>query len=822
MASQKAGRSAVMVRRLLYALLLWGIAAVAQSPGGALVGTVLDASGARVAGAKVSIERLESAFRRSTTTDALGDFRFELLAPGQYRVTVVAPGFAEAGSLIAVAVSSTPSISITLKPQGVLEAVQVQETAPSLTSQPIETTSSVQKVTVFAQDLAEVPLAHRSFANIAYLSPMTQPVEPSDPTKARITAVAFAGSSGLNVDLSVDGGDNNDDYIGGFLQNYSPDAMQEFTIRTAQFDADTSRTNGGSVIITTKRGTNEWHGSLAAYFRERALNARNTLDNPAPNPKQPFSRENGIATLGGPLYRDKLWFFSSFEYIHENASVAYSNDSLAEFRALSQLAANGLIPNVSSIDVPTSVLAPFRDALFATRVDWNQSAHSQWFFRGAFDRNHTHNDLVQQATLPSTGAFTRSNYFSFLINQQYQPEANWLGSFTFQASGFHHVKDRNSHLGLSLAFPFSATFHTTSGFETFGDNQFVTSITAFPILRDQQKYHFRYDLSHVSGSHAPRFGVNFIHEPVLSGKLSNDPETLVQFPQDPSFYVAHPVQFSQDLVDNAEQLGCPPSPPPASFCPSGNFSQNIQRLGLYAEDSWRILPELTFNYGLRYDTTFGLFRAEGVNQDHNPAFLTLRSLGIPLVAGTPHDYRGAFAPRLGIAYAPGSSGNTVIRAGIGMYYNDLTQNGWVDAFRSVNAPNTNALLPRDQGFVIDPHYHTPYALQTSLGVEHQFGNDWHTNFFFEHHGGVHQYRRYEYASGFTIPATAPNISLFKTDNRSSYNGISFVAQHRFVSNFEVTAHYTFARATTWGAGVGELFDYVNGVTDVRNPFGPGD
>src|SRR5437899_3072098 len=286
MASRKAGQSAAMVHRLLYVLLLWGIAAVAQSPEGALVGTVLDASGARVAGAKVSIERVESSFRRSTTTDTLGDFRFELLAPGQYRVTVVAPGFAEAGSLIAVAVSSAPSISIVLKPQGVLQAIQVQETAPSLTSQPIETTSSVQKVTVTAQDLAEVPLAHRSFANIAYLSPMTQPVEPSDPTKARITAVAFAGSSGLNVDLSVDGGDNDDDYIGGFLQNFSPEAIREFNVRTAQFEPDTSRTNGGSIIISTRSGTNDWHGSGSAFFRADALNARNKLDNPEPNPKQ--------------------------------------------------------------------------------------------------------------------------------------------------------------------------------------------------------------------------------------------------------------------------------------------------------------------------------------------------------------------------------------------------------------------------------------------------------------------------------------------------------------------------------------------------------
>src|SRR5207245_9422354 len=134
-------------------------------------------------------------------------------------------GSAEAWFIIAVAVSCAASISVTLKPQRVLEGVQMPDTARSLTSQPIETTSSVQKVTVFAQDLAEVPLAHRSFANIAYLSPMTQPVEPSDPTKARTTAVAFAGSSGLNVDLSVDGGGNNDDYIGGFLQQDPPGAI---------------------------------------------------------------------------------------------------------------------------------------------------------------------------------------------------------------------------------------------------------------------------------------------------------------------------------------------------------------------------------------------------------------------------------------------------------------------------------------------------------------------------------------------------------------------------------------------------------------------
>src|SRR5215475_7018971 len=105
-----------------------------------------------------------------------------------------------------------------------------------------------------------MPLAARSFANIAYLAPGTEPVEPSDPTKARITAVSFGGSSGLNVQLSVDGGDNTDDYIGGFLQNFSTDAIQEFAVRTSQEDADTGRTTAGSVVISSRRGSDQWHG----------------------------------------------------------------------------------------------------------------------------------------------------------------------------------------------------------------------------------------------------------------------------------------------------------------------------------------------------------------------------------------------------------------------------------------------------------------------------------------------------------------------------------------------------------------------------------
>ncbi len=346
--------------------------------------------------------------------------------------------------------------------------------------------------------------------------------------------------------------------------------MQEFVVRTSQFDADTSRTNGGSVIISTRRGTDQWHGDFGYYLRPRAFNARNKLDNPEPNPKQPFSRQNGIAAFGGPLKTGKLWFFSSLEYVHENASIAYSALSLNEFTALARLASMGLIPGVRSIDVPTSVPVPFRDVLFSTRVDWFQSARSQWFVRGSLDRNHTSNDLIQQSTLPSTGALTHSNYYSFLVNNQFLFNSKWLGTLTFQASNFHHTKDRNSHIGLALAFPFSSTAITTSGFETFGDNQFVTGITAFPIRRDQRKYQFRYDVARTGGKHAVKFGANFIYEPVLSGRLADDAETLVQLPEDPSFYVANPAVFTADFTANSTAI-------PAS---NGTFSQSVKRFGV--------------------------------------------------------------------------------------------------------------------------------------------------------------------------------------------------------------------------------------------------
>ena len=795
---------------LLALLSLLPVSLLAQNPRGTLRGVVQDTSGARVPGAKIVVQAAETPLQREASSDSRGEFRIEGLPPGAYGLRVSAAGFSEAGANVTVLVSSLQEMTVTLKPQRVQLAVNVQGQASSITTQSIDTSSAVHQAVVTSQDLETIPLAARSFANIAYLAPGTEPLEPSDPTKARITAVSTGGSSGLNNDLTVDGADNTDDWIGGFLQNFSPEAIQEFAIRTAQEDADTGRTTAASVVITTKTGTNEWHGSGGFYGRSAALNARFPIDNPAPDPKQPFSRQNYVGTLGGPIIKDKLWVFSSFEYVHEDASIAYSPSSQTEFDALAQLAAGGHIKDgpigVSSIDVPKNVLVPFRDYLGNVRLDWAQSQSAQWFLRASADSYTTRNSMVQQAALPSTGATSHNNYLGLVIGNQYTFSPNWVGSFVFGAGVLHLTQTRNVNLGFALAFPFTSTLSTISGLETFGDNQFITPITAFPVLRNQEKYQFRYDVSHAAGRHAPRFGINFIHEPVMSGALAATAETLLSYPNDPSFYAANPSQFyfsSQcaAAVPDGSGIEC-------SFAPAGDgsFSQSVRRLGIYAEDSWRITPRLMVNYGLRYDTTFGLFVASGHDQHLNPALP-----GNGIISGIPHDYRKAFAPRLGVAYGLGSSGKTVLRGGAGLYFNDLAQNGWVEAFTAVNNFNIqNASGPTS---LIDPNYKTPYALHATAGVQHAFNANWNLSADWTLETGMHGYRRYDYPSG---------ISVFRTDNRSSYNAFAMHLQGNVARRLNLVANYTLASAKTWGCQIGELFDYVNGVCDPFNAFAAGD
>jgi hypothetical protein len=813
----------------------------AQSAGGTLRGVVEDAKGAHLASAMVSVASQAPVAMRSVATSGRGEFRVDNLPLGAYQVSVTCPGFAEVKTNVSIVVSTVLDITVAMRPQVVRESVMIASTASSITTEPIDAASQVHQAAITRQDLETLPLAQRSFANIAYLAPGTEPVEPSDPTKARITAVSTGGSSGLNNELSVDGMDNSDDYIGGFLQNFAPESIEEFSMRTAQEDADTGATTAGSLIIVTRRGGDDLHGEAAVFVRAAALNARYPIENPEPEPKQPYSRQDYVGAVGGPLKQGRLWFFSGFQATHEDASIAYSPANSLQFDALAQLAAQGLIPGIDSIATPSSVPRPFRDYSGSLRLDWAQSSRSSWYVRGSADGYSSHNNLVQQATLPSTGLFTRNRYLNLVVGNAFLFGPGSIANFTIGASGLRLTQTRNSNLGFALAFPFSSTALTISGFETFGDNQFATPITFFPSARNQEKYQARYDVMKNQGHHAVKFGVNSIHEPVLSGAFPGTREVLYQFPQNPDWYLAIPSDFAPDMAagESASNLG-------------GGFAQNVQRLALYAQDSWRATPGLTLNYGIRYSTTFGLFQASGRTQNDNPAIITLNALQIPLATGIPHDDRKQFAPRLGFAWSLRGNGNDVVRGGLGMYFSDLAQNGWVSAFQAVNVPPAPCSNPVEDpgspqnagcvpglnsgggGNIISPDYQTPYALHITAGFSHAFSSAGLLSADYIHQQGNHGYRAYGYTGGANLftpllsPSDArqadvvPDINDFHSDNRSSYDALMLHLQQNVSTRLNLVANYTLARAQTWGCVLGELFDYVNGVCDPLHPFAPGD
>ncbi len=371
-----------------------------------------------MSGARVSVTQEATGSKRETTTSDEGLFVITNLRADDYEVRIESTGFSVKTLKITLQVGQNETLNTVLG-IGTVAVIQAQSLGDRVAA--IDTESSVVDGVVTKREIESLPLNGRNFLELALLIPGNSPAPNFDPTKTNVVVISSAGQLGRGGNVTVDGADDNDDVVGGTLQNISQEAVQEFQIATNRFSAQLGRSGSSVINIVTKSGTNEYHGSGSFYFRNRSLQGLPATLDRGLEETPPFDREQVAFALGGPIKKDRAWFFASFEYRNQDGATQVGSRDLATRTIRKGFA-----------------LAPLNDLLSTERVDWRPNDKDLLTFRYSLQRE----DDVALSTLDraiGSASFRQAsvnNTHFFLTNYTRVLSPRDVNSFNFSFSNF--------------------------------------------------------------------------------------------------------------------------------------------------------------------------------------------------------------------------------------------------------------------------------------------------------------------------------------------------------------------------------------------------
>ncbi len=659
--------------RLLIAS-IYTFAVFAQAPTGIISGTVTDQSGAVISGASITIVNKATAASRSIATNGQGLFSAPALPPGTYEVRGEMNGFRTTVRDAQVVAGGATAVDLAMTIGETREVVTVEAANAQINFD----SSSVQGI-VARQNIEDLPLNGRSSLQLASLEPGVTVVAGAPSQFNAVFNVqvlgggGLSGSSGVGPITTMDGGTINDEVEGGTSMNFSQEIVQEFQLSSVNFDASTGIAAAGSINIVTRSGSNDFHASAYFFFRSHLLAAYPGLQRSALSPDPFFERRNPGFWLGGPVKKDRLFFFFNYEYMNQT-SVFVDQQDLPSLQAV-----NGIFPS------------PYVNKLLTTRFDYRLSDKNSLFVRYSHDGNH---NFGPYSTISMPAAWNYNDNWSdqsiigitstlsaSLVNdlraqyhywQNKAPDAQ-AKDCTFPCIGFG-LPDIISMLG-------SSTFLSGNSYNS-------------PQFHQSRSYQVNDTVSWQKGAHRLRFGIDFEHM-----RTAYKPWD----PCDPAcLYVASPefirgifgattsqyfptlpttITSTADLL-NLPMYGLPSSVYSGVGVGNGSFPGAYEtnqsgvnnRIHPWIADTWKIKANLTLNFGLGYDVETGLFNGNMPRPQFLAPILLGQTGGVPsgLAATSPNTLN--FAPQFGFAWALGNSKKTVVRGGGGMFYD--TQPLW--------------------------------------------------------------------------------------------------------------------------------------------------